>query len=149
MTKTAVIHRAKGKPSERGQSITELAISFMVLVLLLAVTVDAGRMFFTYIAVREAAEEGAVYGSINPTDISGIEDRVRSSSTAPVDLTDTTAVAVSPVVLGTACADGSNQVEVTVTYTFELTMPFVSSIIGTNQFPLALSSTSTILTPEC
>lgn len=139
----------KVQQNERGQSLVELAISFVFLVLLLAVTVDAGRLFFSYIAVREAAEEGAVYGSLNPTDNSGIINRVRDNSEAPVDLSDTGIVNVVPSVIGTACADGSNQVQVTVTYTFELTMPFVSAIIGTNQFPLSLSATSTILLPEC
>lgn len=137
------------RSSERGQSLTELAISFTVLVLLLAVVVDAGRVFFSYLAVREAAEEGAVYGSLNPSDNAGIIDRVRTSSSAPVNLADTTAVTVTPVVVGTACADGSNQIQVTVSYMFDLTMPFLSAIIGTNQFPLTLSANSTILTPAC
>ncbi len=136
-------------PSERGQSLTELAISFLVLVLLLAVIVDSGRAFFSYLAVREAAEEGAVYGSINPTDNAGIVARVRSSSSAPINLADTTSVTVTPLVVGTACADGANQIQVTVSYMFRLTMPFVSTIIGTNQFPLTLSANSTILTPAC
>lgn len=142
----------KFRPSERGQSLTELAISFVVLVLLLAVTVDAGRLFFSYLAVREAAQEGAVYGSLvaaDPNFTNLVTARVRSSSNAPVDLADTTMVSVTPAIIGTACADGNNQVQVTVTYTFELTMPFVSSIIGTNQFPLGLSATSTILVPKC
>lgn len=136
-------------PSERGQSLMELAVSFTVLVLLLAVVVDAGRAFFSYLAVREAAEEGAVYGSLNPTDDAGIIDRVRTSSNAPVNLADTTTVTVTPLVVGTACADGTNQVQVTVSYMFTLTMPFLSTIIGTNQFPLALTANSTILTPAC
>ncbi len=136
-------------PSEHGQSLTELAISFAVLVLLLAVVVDVGRAFFSFLAVREAAEEGAVYGSLNPTDNTGIIDRVRTSSSAPVNLADTTAVTVTPLVVGTACANGSNQIQVTVSYMFNLTMPFVSTIIGTNQFPLTLSANSTILTPAC
>jgi len=137
------------RSSERGQSLTELALSFTVLVLLLAVVIDAGRAFLSYLAVREAAEEGAVYGSLNPSDNAGIIDRVRTSSSAPVNLADTTAVTVTPVVVGTACADGSNQIQVTVSYMFDLTMPFLSAIIGTNQFPLTLSANSTILIPAC
>ncbi len=144
--------QVKVRHSERGQSLVELAISFVVLVLLLAVTVDGGRLFFSYIAVREAAQEGAQYGSIHPTlaDFDDIEDRVRDSSNSPVDLTDTTLVTVTPTLVGSDyCANGANAIQVTVTYTFELTMPFVSSMIGTNQFPLALNATSTILRPEC
>jgi hypothetical protein len=101
--------------SEKGQSITELAVSFLVLVLILAVSVDAGRMFLSYLAVREAAEEGAVYGSLNPTDNSGIIARVRTSSSAPVNLADTVNVNVVPAVIGDACGDGTNLLQVTVT----------------------------------
>jgi len=149
---TAKREKKNSKRSERGQSLTELAISFVVLVLLLAVVVDAGRLFFSYLAVREAAEEGAVYGSLIADDADFtnlVTARVRTSSNAPVDLTDAGTVSVTPSIIGSACADGSNQVQVIVTYTFELTMPFVSAIIGTNTFPLALNATSTILRPEC
>jgi Flp pilus assembly protein TadG len=144
MTKSVLFRKL-----EKGQSLTELAISFVALILILAVAIDAGRMFLSYLAVREAAEEGAFYGSINPTDDSGIINRVRTSSNAPVNLSDTTNVTVVPAVIGDACGNGTNQLEVTVTYTFELTMPFVSAVIGTNQFPISLSASSNILLPDC
>ncbi len=133
------------KTGERGQSLTELAISFFLLVMILAVGVDLGRMFFSFIAIREAAEEGALYGSFNPTDSSGIIQRVRTSSPRPVDLSDTTNVSVS-VSAGT-CSGGT--VVVTVTDQFKLTMPLIGAIIGTQTFPISVSATSTILTPQC
>lgn len=131
---------------ERGQSLTELAISFALLVLILAVGVDLGRAFFSLISLREAAEEGALYGSLNPLDLGGIQARVRTSSTTPVDLSNTTDVSVTIDNNG-ACA--GELMEVTVTYQFELTMPMVGAIAGTNTFPLTVNSTSTILRPEC
>lgn len=140
------------RKSEHGQSLAELAVSFLVLVLLLAVTVDAGRAFFSFLAIREAAEEGAIYGSTIPDDASfsdKVTDRVVSSSNQLETWDAEGSVTVTPIIVGTACADGSNQVQVTVRYMFSLTMPFVSAIIGTNQFPLELSATSTILTPAC
>lgn len=133
--------------SERGQSLTEFALSFLVLLLLLAATVDLGRAFLSYIAVREAAEEGALYGSTAPADTPGIVARVRSSSDAPVDLSDEAKVQVTPLVSGGACA--GNTVSVTVTYDFELTMPLIEPIIGTNHFPIELTAISTILRPAC
>jgi hypothetical protein len=132
---------------ERGQSLTELAISFVVLVLILAVAVDLGRAFFSLISLREAAEEGALYGSLNSQDTGGIIARVRSSSTTPVDLSDTTNVSVNVSTPSGTCA-GNNMV-VSVTYQFNLTMPLVGSLIGTQTFPLSVSATSTILRPEC
>lgn len=133
--------------SERGQSLTELAVSFLVLVLILAVAVDLGRAFFSLISLREAAEEGALYGSVNPLDTGGMVARVRSSSTTPVDLTDTSTVSVNVSTPGGACA--GQPVVVVVVYQFNLTMPLVGSIIGTQTFPLTVNATSTILRPPC
>lgn len=132
---------------ERGQSLVELAVSFTLLVLLLSIAVDLGRAYYSYVAVREAAEEGALHGSLSPEDTAGIEARVRTSSTEPVDLGDETLVTVSSTVIGPACA--GNSVRVTVSYTFTLTMPLLAPILGTDQIPLTAESTSTILRPEC
>ena len=51
---------------EQGQSLVELALSLTLLLLLLGGAIDLGRMFFTYIALRDAAQEGAIYGSYCP-----------------------------------------------------------------------------------
>lgn len=135
------------RKSERGQSLTELAVSFTLLVVILAVTVDLGRVFFSFIAIREAAEEGALYGSLNPQDNGGIIARTRSSSTAPVDLNNPSNVAVAVDVIGSPCA--GNSLRVTVTYTYTLTMPMVSAFIGSQTFPLIADATTTILRPVC
>lgn len=135
------------RSSERGQSLTELAISFLVLVLILAVAVDLGRAFFSLISLREAAEEGALYGSVNPIDTAGIEARARTSSTTPVDLADTSSVSIAISTPGGACA--GQTVVVSVTYQFRLTMPLIAIIINTQTFPLSVSATSTILRPAC
>ncbi len=133
------------KKSERGQSLTELAISFVALVMILAVGVDLGRMYFSFIAIREAAEEGALYGSFHPQPPQPIIDRVRTSSSSPVDLSDTSNVSVS--VSGGTCA--GNTLIVTVTDQFKLTMPLIGNIIGTQTFPFSVTATSIILTPDC
>lgn len=133
--------------SERGQSLTELAVSFTLLVIILAVAVDLGRIFFSFIAIREAAEEGALYGSLG--DFAGVEQRVRTSSTGSVDLQDTTLVSVTIVPIGGTCADGDNALRVTVTYTYNLTMPLVGAFVSNQSFPLTAVATSTILRPEC
>ena len=53
----------KSSKSERGQSLTELALSMVLMLILLAGVADLGRAFFTYVALRDAAQEGALYGS--------------------------------------------------------------------------------------
>src|SRR5512143_1254270 len=67
---------AQSNKNERGQSMVELALTITFLMMLLAGTIDLGRAFFTWLAMRDAAQEGASYGSVNPNDVSGIQARV-------------------------------------------------------------------------
>ncbi len=130
--------------SERGQSLVEFAITFLVLVLILSVVVDVGRLYFASVAVREAAEEGALYGSTG--DFSGIETRVRQSSSSPIDMTDASKVQVSRSP-ATPCAGQS--LTVTVTYQFDFIMPLIAPIIGSNTLPLSHSAVTTVLQSSC
>jgi hypothetical protein len=144
---------AKFSKRERGQSLTELAVSFTLLVIILAVTVDLGRMFFSLIAIREAAQEGAIYGSLNGDySLDAISGRARNSSSAPVDL-NSAAVTVAPQWIGDNCSGftggNPNSLRVTVTYAYTLTMPLVSTFIGTQTVPLSASATSIVLRPAC
>jgi hypothetical protein len=72
---------------EQGQSMVEFAVSAIVILLLLVGIADFGRAFFTYLTLRDAAQEGAVYASVCPIHLDGIQNRIRSASTLPVDLT--------------------------------------------------------------
>ena len=71
--------------------------------LLLVGAVSFGMAFFSYVAMRDAAQEGALYGSINPyvdadssgdytsgelVNEAGIRERIRASSTSPVNFSD-------------------------------------------------------------
>jgi hypothetical protein len=56
----------QSRQKEGGQSIVELAISITLLMTLLAGTVEIGWALFTWQAMRDAAQEGAYYGSISP-----------------------------------------------------------------------------------
>src|SRR5512138_2139704 len=76
--------------SERGQSLVELAISLVVLLYLLSGVVEFGIAFFQFIQLRDAAQEGALYGSINPQNDTGILARVRNASQQPIDLLNNT-----------------------------------------------------------
>ena len=50
----------------RGQSMVEFALILPVLLLLLAAAIDLGRLFYAYVAVENAAKEGAFFGARNP-----------------------------------------------------------------------------------
>jgi Flp pilus assembly protein TadG len=64
------------KRSRRGQAVVELALTSPLLLLFSLVASDACRVYFTSIAVNNAAKAGAQYGAQSPTksgDISGMQ----------------------------------------------------------------------------
>ena len=132
------------RPRQRGQSLVELGLTLMILLWLLSGAVTFGIGFFSYVAIRDAAQEGALYGSIDPT--GDIEMRVRSSSSAPVNLADTTTVHVTVTPPVSVCA--GNPLTVLVTYDFPVTMPLIGTITGPTMLLQAVA-TSTLLLPYC
>src|SRR5689334_3605031 len=142
---------------ERGQSLVELGVSLVILLYLLSGAAEFGILFFQYVQLRDAAQEGALYGSMNPTNAVPIEQRVRAASSSPIDLTDVTKVTVAVAAkdrvtnntktLLTACeGDG---LEVTVSFTHNIFMPFIPQLIGRASIPLSATVTDTVLQPIC
>ena len=135
------------KKSERGQSLVEMAISITVLVFLLSGAVEFGMMFFQYIQLRDAAQEGALYGSLNPADASGIEARTRGASSSPIKLTDP--VVLVDIITNDENGDGlicpGDSIEVRASYPHEFFMPFITLITGPGGRTLTGSVTDTIL----
>ena len=132
--------------SQEGQSLIEFAISLVVLLIMLAGIVDSGRALFTYLALRESAEEGALYGSTDPTNSSAIEARALNSSDMVRGFSTDVAVQVS--ISGAACT--GHAITVTVTYAdFPITMPFLGAIIGSQTIPISATATNTVLRPGC
>jgi len=154
-------------PHKRGQSLVELGISMIILLLLLAGAINYGIAFFDFIAIRDAAEEGAMYGSINPplntASLQAIIDRVKNSSNNPIDLKNDPLVNVNVCTCKPSsvdCTINSNWVcngvsaicpgyimKVTVNYDVPILMPIAGII--TNAIHLTTSATSTILKPAC
>src|SRR5918999_1774924 len=58
--------RSIGRRHPRGQSLVELALVLPVLMVMLVGTIDAGRLYFGWIAVTNAARVGASYAADNP-----------------------------------------------------------------------------------
>lgn len=130
---------------EKGQSLVELALTLLIILTLLAGAVDLGMAFFSYVAVRDAAQEGGLYGALYPTDTSGIVNRVRQSSSSPVNLSDVSNVTVNISTTGGACRN--HPITITVSYNYRLSMPFIGSILGSTTIPISASVTDTILNP--
>lgn len=141
--------------SERGQSMAELAFGMVFILILLSGVVDLGRAFSAYMALRDAAQEGAVYGSMCPADTSEIFNRVRSSSNRPVDFQDTSHVQIDCMYVtngtSTTCDPANvpnpgNDIKVRVRYDdFRITMPFLGTFLGSQTINLSAEIQDTIL----
>jgi hypothetical protein len=59
-------HRHSHHRAERGQSMVEMALMMTILLVVLSAVLDLGRGFFSFIAIQNAAAEGALYAAINP-----------------------------------------------------------------------------------
>ena len=138
------------KKTERGQSLVELAISLIAILTLLAGAVDFGIALYSYVSIRDAAQEGALYASIDPTNTAEIQERVFSSSDSPVDLRNDTTVTINILPIGAAACEGSGStVEVIVSYDYQLTMPILPQMLGITQIQLEASVIDAILRPSC
>lgn len=138
--------------SSRGQSLLEFAISLTFMLILLAGAVDFGIGLFHYTVMRDAAQEGALYGSMNPTDTAAIRSRIANASGATgmiKRLYDDGLLGVTITVVegGTPC-EGKG-LRVTLTYDYPISMPFVGGFIGSDHIALRAMATDTILTPPC
>jgi hypothetical protein len=132
-----------GFRKERGESLVEFSVGITILLVLLAGILDLGRAYFSYIALQDAAQEGASYASIAPSDLTGIRERVRASSNGPVDFFSFKDNQIDVQLLGGSCA-GSG-IKVTVQFDFNLVAPFFSG----NILNLSAEATDTILQDSC
>jgi len=142
---------------ERGQSLVELAVSMLVLLYLLSGAVEFGLAFFQYVQLRDAAQEGALFGSMGPASPSIIA-RVQGASSSPVDLAVTSGPRAVTITgssadpagtsksLATACE--GDAITVSVSYNHTVFMPFMSKFIGPT-IPLNAVVTDTVLSPTC
>jgi Flp pilus assembly protein TadG len=145
----------KKQTSERGQSLVELSVSLVLLLILLSGAVEFGIAFFQFVQLRDAAQEGALYGSMNPADCTNILARVKGASSSPIDLNGT-GVTISTTINGNACSSSGayasvdcegNGLQVDITYDHKIFMPFLPQILGRTTIPLHATVTDTILSP--
>lgn len=136
----------QSRHKEHGQSMVELALTITFLMVLLAGTIDLGRAFFTWLALRDAAEEGASYGTIHPTDTAGLRARVWDNLEQIVNNPPGN-IAIN-INITQPCM--GNTILLDVSYnSFPLTMPFLGTILGSQTIPIHATVNDTILTPAC
>jgi len=134
------------KNLQKGQSMVELAITFVILLMLLLGTFDFGYGFLYYITIKDAAEEGAIYGSLYPSTSCNtqVTSRVRNSSSAPIiNISNPTTTQVTITRTGTT---SGNTITVRVDHQYHIITPFVATMIGNANLNLRATVSNTILT---
>ena len=150
----SLLERRRRRPRSRGQSIVELALILPVLMLLVAATLDLGRMFYSQVTITNAAREGAYEAAYSPTSfqpnapcnvtLNRVMCRVLSEakgSFVEVQKADV-ALACTP-----ACATGiGNTVKVTVVGHFDLLTPLMAPFFGGSNVTLTSTASAQIIT---
>lgn len=146
------------RPTQKGQSLIEFAIGIVVLLMLVSVVVDGARALFTWLSMRDAAQEGAIYASIHPatSEVGDVEERVCNTSNLMIGLCDAGDIDVDvlPTISGQRCmgstSGNAHGIEVTVDYAeFPLTMPLIGMFVNGNTVHITASINDTIIQPPC
>lgn len=149
----------------RGQALVEFAIVLPVMLLVLLLAVDFGRLFFTYISVHNAAREGAFFAATHAGDSDYEADAFAAAVAAAaraqanvqaqggegemsVTGPDCFAAATESAVrcdLASDYATGiGNQVAVGVSQSFSFATPLVGDLFG-GEIPVAATATAPVL----
>lgn len=141
---------------ERGQSMVELALVLLLILIILAGVVDLGRMMYQYLSMRDAAQEGAGYGAMFPNYCADIINRVRNNLP---DNTYGVIVSVDTISCESAWTVDKvkplpvhgcegKEIKVTLTHQFDVTMPVLSTFTGPT-VPMHVEIKSRIVRPSC
>jgi hypothetical protein len=113
------------RTSKKGQSMVEFALILPILLLIVLMIVDFGRVIYYYTTLYNAAREGARYGVVNRNDYSGMRaatERLIIGLDIPVDELDI------------ETTQGENPLkfaQVQIVYEFFPVTPLVGNLIGT------------------
>ncbi len=153
--------------SSRGQALVEFALILPVLLLILLLTVDFGRLFFSYVAVNNAAREATNYAAMHAGDpdydaaafdaavgqVAAAEANVQAqggeneiSITGPVCFAPGTEVAMDCNSAAQYAGGIGNHVRVTASQPFDFMTPIIGDVVG-SQLVLSASATGAVLNP--
>ena len=145
--------------NEKGQALVELGISLLILLLILNTIVDLGTLLYSYISLQDTTQEGIVFGSYDPMKTTDIKNRIRDSADFPLiastiqngDINIYCCPKTSVGDCTVLCASNSTsscpgqKFTVEVNYMYHLTLPFLTTFLGTNNIPMNVRTTSTII----
>jgi Flp pilus assembly protein TadG len=138
-------HRSGGQRSstEKGQSLVETALVLPILILLLAIVIDAGRLFDAAIVLVQAAREGARFATVQPSlqDAEVIDLVIEDVTGSGTNITTMADFAAGNVTVSRGAAD----VTVTVRYEFDL---WFGGILGLDTVTVTRRAVMPMFLPE-
>ena len=159
---------------ERGQSLVEMTIGFIILLVIVSGLLDLGRAYFTFVALEDGAGEAALYAAINPscfcasggyppaptTDVDGdglLECPAGGSVCPNPDnaeyrarnsggaLVDWTDPATIIEYQCSGSCEIGDRVDVTISYPYELLTSLIPQIAGANSLTLSAHASQNII----
>lgn len=123
----------------KGQTLLELALALVFLMLILAGLADYGRVHSTRIVLIHAAREGAFFAATNPDDLQSAKARVKQeAATAGIALNDSDITVQIPT--------GGNRKGQPVTVTVQTYVPTIfARFIGISAIPVTAQATAPML----
>ncbi|HET7090925.1 MAG TPA: TadE/TadG family type IV pilus assembly protein [Anaerolineae bacterium] len=134
---------------ERGQSLLEFAIALPVLLILLLGVLDVGRMYFTFLAIQNAAGEGALFAAIKPkciqpSDCPDPDNALyRATHESPAGLIDWQRVTIeaelpSPLIEGAP-------ITITLHYEYDILTPLLSPLLPDGKLRLKARAVQNVI----
>jgi Flp pilus assembly protein TadG len=118
------LRREKGQsPANAGQSLVEVAIAMPLLIVILVGILDLGRAYFTYVALTDAAAEGAAYAAIHPTQLIQIVERAADNSNGLVMLEP------GNIHVATGSLSAGSPITVSVNYDYDVLTPIIQTFV--------------------
>jgi hypothetical protein len=146
-----LLQKLQSNNLQRGQSLVEMSVGLVVLLIVLSGLLDVGRAFYIYVGLEDGAGEAALYLSINPgcrtatdgpqcANPNNAEYRARNAGGENIDWSSATITIVRPPVYGVG-----DPVKVTIQYQLKLLTPFMPRFAGVNPISLKTEATQTII----
>jgi Flp pilus assembly protein TadG len=123
----------------------EFALILPIMLFMLVVAIDFGRLFYLNIGISNGAREGAAYAAMDPTDTAAISTKVKQElGLAPTDTSVTVTAVCSPNCFTSPTVTPAHTVKVTAETTFSFLTPFINNVFGG---ALRMSAAATAVIP--
>lgn len=138
--------KIRNRERSRGQSVVEFALILPVLVFLLLVTLDAGRLFMSYITLTNATRVAANFGATIPGAFTGTPDTttydaVVNRETAGLNCKLRAAGGYTPPIPTYPNGTGLSGISVaSMTCDFSMLTPFITAFFGNAPLPITASA---------